>query len=72
MMQEDEQLGKHLVEEQMCLDDETTLHQLNVLLKRSEISTSLCMVLHCRLFQGNAYCQLIRNAMRKDWATIRN
>ena len=54
MMQEDEQLGKHLVEEQMCLDDETTLHQLNVLLKRSEISTSLCMVLHCRLFQGNA------------------
>ena len=54
MMQEDEQLGKHLVEEQMCLDDGTTPHQLNVLLKRSEISTSLCMVLHCRLFQGNA------------------
>ena len=56
MMQEDEQLGKHLVEEQMCLDDETTPYQLNVhvLLKRSEISTLLCMVLHRRLFQGNA------------------
>jgi len=54
-----------IVEQQMCLDDETTASQLYVLLTGMGHRLSLRTILRCRTslgwtFRGNAYCQLIR------------
>ena len=67
---------KSLVEEQMKRDDETTAHQLHVLLKSKGFNLSLRTVLRCRTtlgwtFRGSAYCQLIRDVnkqKRLEWA----
>ena len=67
---------KHIVEEQMRLDDETTAHQLHRSLTEKGYSVSLRMILWCRTaigwtFRGSAYCQLIRDTnktKRLTWA----
>ena len=67
---------KLLVEEQMKIDDETTAHQLHVLLKSKSFDLSLRTILWCRTslgwtFRGSAYCQLIRHEnkqKRLEWA----
>lgn len=67
---------KHLVEQQMQKDDETTASQLHQLLLGNRILISLKTILRCRAqlgwtFRGSAYCQLIRNAnkvKRLEWA----
>ena len=67
---------KRLVEQQMCLDDETTAYQLHELLKTHGISISLRTVLRCRTslgwtFRDSAYCQLIRRTNKEKrlvWA----
>ena len=65
-----------MVEAQMRLDDETTAVQLHKLLKDKGYDLSLRTVLRCRTalgwtFCGSAYCQLIRDANKRqhfDWA----
>ena len=57
---------KHIVEEQMRLDDETTAYQLHALLHQKGFPLSLRTILRCRsslgwTFRGSAYCQLIRD-----------
>ena len=67
---------KDIVEEQMRNDDETTAHQLHVLLNSKGYALSLRTILRCRTtlgwtFRGSSYCQLIRDAnkvKRLDWA----
>ena len=67
---------KAFVEAKMREDDETTAHQLHVLLQQRGFDISLRTVLRCRTslgwtFRGSAYCQLIRDAnkvKRKEWA----
>lgn len=67
---------RHLVEQRMRQDDETTATQLHELLVSNGISISLRTVLRCReqlgwTFRGSAYCQLIREAnktKRLEWA----
>ena len=67
---------KHIVEEQMRLDDETTACQLHCLLVEKGYMISLRTILWCRTslgwtFRGSAYCQLIREAnktKRLTWA----
>ena len=67
---------KKAVEEQMHIDDQTTAHQLHVLLRRKGFNISLRTVLRCRTslgwtFRGSAYCQLIRQQnkeKRLEWA----
>ena len=55
-----------IVEEAMRKDDETTAHQLCVLLASKGYSLSIDTILRCRsllgwTFRGSAYCQLIRD-----------
>ena len=57
---------KHIVEEQMRLDDEMTAYQLHALLHQKGFPLSLRTILRCRsslgwTFRGSAYCQLIRD-----------
>ena len=67
---------KRLVEQQVCLDDETTAYQLHKLLKTHGISISLRTVLRCKAslgwtFRDSAYCQLIRRTNKEKrlvWA----
>ena len=67
---------KRLVEQQMRLNDKTTVYQLHELLKTHGISISLCTVLRCRTslgwtFRDSAYCQLIRHTHKEKrlaWA----
>ncbi len=59
----------------MRQNDETTAHQLYYLLEREGYYISLSTILKCRtslgwIFQGSAYCQLIRDAdkvLRYNW-----
>ena len=67
---------KKIIEEQMQLDDETTVHQLHQLLVSKGFNISLRMVRRCCTllgwtFRGSAYCQFIREvnkATRLQWA----
>ena len=67
---------KKVVEEQMKADDETTAHQLHVLLNSKGYSLSLTTILRCRstlgwTFRGSSYCQLIREENKRkrlEWA----
>ena len=67
---------KRIVDEQMDRDDETSAHQLHVLLLRNGYNISLKTVLRCRrslgwTFRGSSYCQLIRDVNKKkrlEWA----
>ena len=66
---------KRIVDEQMDRD-ETSAHQLHVLLLRNGYNISLKTVLRCRrslgwTFRGSSYCQLIRDVNKKkrlEWA----
>lgn len=68
--------AKRIIEEQMRLDNETTVTQLHILLVRLGYSLSLCTVLLCWTtlgwtFRGSAYCQLIREQNKRNrlkWA----
>ena len=56
---------KEIVREKMQEDDETTAHQLHLLLCDHGYTISLKTILRCSkslgwTFQGSAYCQLIR------------
>ena len=67
---------KQVVEEQMCLDDETTAVQLHHTLIEKGYQISLRTILHCRTslgwtFQGSAYYQHIcegNTVKRIAWA----
>ena len=57
----------------MHIDDETTAHQLHRLLQSRGYKISLLTVLRCRrslgwTFRGSAYCQLVRNVNKQEWA----
>ena len=57
---------RHLVEQQMRLDDQTAAHQLHSLLSDNGFSLSLRTILRCRTtlgwtFHGSSYYQLIRD-----------
>ena len=67
---------KHLVDQQMEKDDESTAYQLHHMLVENGIQISFKTILRCRTalgwtFRGSAYCQLIRTKnknKRLDWS----
>ena len=69
---------KEIVQHQMCLDDETTAHQLYRVLQNHGYRIHRRAILRCRTslgwtFRGSAYCQLIRDVnkqKRLDWTQL--
>lgn len=65
---------KHLIEEQMQKDDETTASELDHLLQCNGIKLSQSTILRCRrqlgwTYRGAAYCQLIRECNKEKRLT---
>ena len=67
---------KRVVDQQMEMDDKTTVVQLEALLAQRRHTISLSTILHCRkslgwTFRGSAFCQMVHEvnkANRLDWA----